>query len=87
LTWVASTQAVTFGTVGHSTDKIFHIRIVVEGEEARSVEAAISILSVSEATVPIDRHPEKRMKAAYEDFEKVCWTVLCEVFNVNIFNL
>jgi len=43
-------------------------RVVVEGE-ARTVEGAISVLSISgEPTV--DKHPEKRLKAAYEDYEK-----------------
>ena len=50
-------------------------RVVVEGEEARSVEAAIAVLSVGEAAPAVDRHPEKRMKAAYEDFEKVQLTL------------
>ena len=46
-------------------------RIAVEGEEARTVEEAISVLSVSnENSFILDKHPEKRMKAAYEDFEK-----------------
>lgn len=41
--------------------------IPVEGQ-ARNVEDAISVLSVKEAEV--DRHPEKRMKAAYNKFEE-----------------
>ena len=53
---------------------------MVEGEEARSVEAAISVLSVSEAAPAVDRHPEKRMKAAYEDFEKVCYPIYLPLF-------
>lgn len=36
--------------------------------EARSVEDAIAVLSVGET--PVDRHPEKRMKAAYNTFEE-----------------
>ncbi|XP_064475279.1 coiled-coil domain-containing protein 124-like isoform X2 [Ornithodoros turicata] len=40
-------------------------RIVVEGDEARSVQDAIAILSTSD----IDRHPERRVKAAYEAYE------------------
>ncbi|XP_057302422.1 coiled-coil domain-containing protein 124-like [Hydractinia symbiolongicarpus] len=40
--------------------------------EARSVNDAISVLSISggDSAVPVDRHPEKRMKAAYSDFEE-----------------
>ncbi|XP_067934766.1 coiled-coil domain-containing protein 124-A-like [Watersipora subatra] len=41
-------------------------RLEVEGE-ARSVDAAIGILSKD--TPELDRHPEKRMKAAYQEFE------------------
>ncbi len=49
----------------------------MEGGEARSVEEAIAVLSVaSDAAPAVDRHPEKRMKAAYEDFEKVGPSVL-----------
>ncbi|RWS28361.1 hypothetical protein B4U80_05736 [Leptotrombidium deliense] len=43
-------------------------RELVEGEVARNVTEAISILSVNEGE--IDRHPEKRMKAAYLEFEE-----------------
>ncbi|CAB3380072.1 Hypothetical predicted protein [Cloeon dipterum] len=43
-------------------------RLQVDGLEARSVEEAISVLSEKEAT-EIDRHPERRMKAAYAAFE------------------
>lgn len=42
----------------------------MEGEEARNIEEAISVLSVTSSGPAIDKHPEKRMKAAYEDFEK-----------------
>merc|ERR1719427_1785813 len=47
-------------------------RIQVEGSEARTVDEAISVLTISEgeATTALDKHPEKRMKAAYEEFEK-----------------
>nr|CAD7606724.1 unnamed protein product [Timema genevievae] len=44
-------------------------RIQVEGDEARSVEEAIAVLSVKDPDV--DRHPEKRLKAAYTAFEEV----------------
>ena len=43
-------------------------RLQVEGEEARTVEEAISVLSVKETEV--DKHPEKRMKAAFAAFEE-----------------
>ena len=36
--------------------------------EARSVEDAIAVLNVG--STPVDRHPEKRMKAAYNAFEE-----------------
>jgi len=45
-------------------------RLEVEGQEARTVEEAISVLSISSPKPAVDKHPEKRMKAAYEDFEK-----------------
>jgi len=44
-------------------------RLVVDGVEARSVEEAIAVLSVGDNIV-LDRHPEKRMKAAYTAFEE-----------------
>ncbi|KAG5862346.1 hypothetical protein JTB14_024862 [Gonioctena quinquepunctata] len=42
-------------------------RIQIDGEEARTVEEAISVLGNKE---DIDKHPEKRMKAAYNAFEE-----------------
>jgi len=45
-------------------------RLEVEGQEARTVEEAISVLSIGSTKPAVDKHPEKRMKAAYEDFEK-----------------
>lgn len=44
-------------------------RLVDEDDSARTVEDAISVLSVKEPAV--DRHPEKRMKAAFTAFEEV----------------
>lgn len=44
-------------------------RVEVEGVEARTVDEALSVLSVKD-TPEVDKHPEKRMKAAYEEFEK-----------------
>jgi len=48
-------------------------RLETEGEEARSVTEAIQVLSLgpTAGSPAVDKHPEKRMKAAYEDFEKV----------------
>lgn len=43
-------------------------RLEVEGLEARNVDEAISALSVSDDS-QFDRHPEKRVKAAYTEFE------------------
>lgn len=46
-------------------------RIVVDGEEARTVEEAISVLSMSDKPgAVVDKHPEKRMKAAYEGLKQ-----------------
>ncbi|CAH8846846.1 unnamed protein product [Trichobilharzia szidati] len=44
-------------------------RIETEGLEARTVEEAISILSLGNEG-DIDKHPEKRLKAAYQAFEE-----------------
>lgn len=43
-------------------------RLIPTEGQARNVEDAISVLSVKEAEV--DRHPEKRLKAAYNKFEE-----------------
>lgn len=44
-------------------------RLQVEGEVARDIDSAIKVLGGN--SVPeIDRHPEKRMKAAYLEFEE-----------------
>ncbi|XP_063358115.1 coiled-coil domain-containing protein 124 [Cydia amplana] len=43
-------------------------RIQLDGEVAQSVDEAISLLSEK---AEIDRHPEKRLKAAYTAFEEV----------------
>ncbi|XP_076443260.1 coiled-coil domain-containing protein 124-like [Babylonia areolata] len=43
--------------------------LVIEGDEARSVEEAISVLGKGEPD--LDRHPEKRVKAAYAEFEEI----------------
>jgi len=44
-------------------------KLKVEGQEARSVEEAISVLKIGDEDAGVDKHPEKRMKAAYEEFE------------------
>ncbi|XP_064608990.1 coiled-coil domain-containing protein 124-like isoform X2 [Liolophura sinensis] len=43
-------------------------RLVTEGDEARSVEEAISLLSTRDPE--LEKHPEKRVKAAYQKFEE-----------------
>uniref|UniRef100_A0A915PUD7 Coiled-coil domain-containing protein 124 n=1 Tax=Setaria digitata TaxID=48799 RepID=A0A915PUD7_9BILA len=43
-------------------------QLEVEGETARTITEAINILSVSKPF--IDRHPERRLKAAYQEFEE-----------------
>ncbi|PVD19887.1 hypothetical protein C0Q70_20380 [Pomacea canaliculata] len=43
-------------------------RMVIEGDEARTIDEAISVLRSEDVTV--DKHPEKRMKAAYNKFEE-----------------
>lgn len=49
-------------------------RLAEEGEEARSVEDAISLLSVKDPEA--DKHPEKRMKAAYLKYEETQLPIL-----------
>lgn len=44
-------------------------RLEIEGDEARNIEEAITILSVNDPEV--DRHPERRLKAAYAAFEEL----------------
>lgn len=43
-------------------------RLIPDGLEARTVDEALSLLSVKEPEV--DKHPEKRMKAAYNKYEE-----------------
>ena len=45
-------------------------RLTCEGAEARTVDEAISVLRLSGGEPTVDKHPEKRMKAAYEEFEQ-----------------
>ncbi|KAK2589358.1 hypothetical protein KPH14_007900 [Odynerus spinipes] len=51
-------------------------RIVIEGETAHGIDEALSILSVKDPEV--DRHPEKRMKAAYASFEEKMMPIIKE---------
>ncbi|CAB3240140.1 unnamed protein product [Arctia plantaginis] len=48
-------------------------RLTLDGEVAQSVDEAISILSEKS---DMDRHPEKRLKAAYTAFEEVNLPIL-----------
>ena len=41
----------------------------MEGESASSVTEAIKVLSIVQDE-KVDKHPEKRMKAAYTEFEE-----------------
>lgn len=47
----------------------FCSRVEIEGESASSVTEAIRVLSVGKEE-KVDKHPEKRMKAAYTEFEE-----------------
>ncbi|KAL6427557.1 coiled-coil domain-containing protein 124 [Cataglyphis hispanica] len=51
-------------------------RITLEAETAHGIDEAISILSSKDPD--IDRHPEKRMKAAYATFEEKMLPVIKE---------
>ena len=44
-------------------------RVEVEGASASSVSEAIKVLSIAQDE-KVDKHPEKRMKAAYTEFEE-----------------
>lgn len=43
-------------------------RLVMDGLDARGLDEAIAVLSVK--PVALDRHPERRLKAAYDQFEQ-----------------
>ncbi|XP_015109130.1 coiled-coil domain-containing protein 124 [Diachasma alloeum] len=51
-------------------------RIVLEGETAHGIDEALSILSVKDPE--IDRHPEKRVRAAYLSFEERMMPIIKE---------
>merc|ERR1712083_73851 len=44
-------------------------RVEIEGASASSVSEAIKVLSIAQDE-KVDKHPEKRMKAAYTEFEE-----------------
>lgn len=46
-------------------------RVQLEGETATTIDEALTVLKIHDNTPEVDKHPEKRMKAAFEDFEKV----------------
>ncbi|KAL7303789.1 coiled-coil domain-containing protein 124 [Trichogramma pretiosum] len=51
-------------------------RVVLEGETAHGIDEALSVLSVKDPE--IDRHPERRLKAAYLSFEERTMPILKE---------
>ncbi|XP_031775184.1 coiled-coil domain-containing protein 124 [Apis florea] len=51
-------------------------RLTIEGETAHGIDEALSVLSSKEAE--IDRHPEKRVKAAYASFEERMMPIIKE---------
>ncbi|KOX74055.1 hypothetical protein WN51_14135 [Melipona quadrifasciata] len=51
-------------------------RLTIEGETAHGIDEALSILSTKESE--IDRHPEKRVKAAYASFEEKMMPIIKE---------
>ncbi|THD27969.1 Coiled-coil domain-containing protein 124-A [Fasciola hepatica] len=54
-------------------------RMEVDGLEARNVEEAIAVLSTNDgSTTDLDRHPERRLKAAYAAYEEKMMPVLRE---------
>ncbi|GAA49943.1 coiled-coil domain-containing protein 124, partial [Clonorchis sinensis] len=54
-------------------------RVEVDGAEARTVEDAIAILNVDDdSTMDLDRHPERRLKAAYSAYEEKMLPILRE---------
>lgn len=44
-------------------------RVDIGSETATNLDEAISVLSLNDSSSTVDKHPEKRMKAAYEEFE------------------
>jgi len=46
-------------------------RVDIESETATNLDEAIAVLSLNDSATTGDKHPEKRMKAAYEEFENI----------------
>ncbi|KAF6780046.1 hypothetical protein AHF37_00499 [Paragonimus kellicotti] len=54
-------------------------RTECDGEEARTVQEAIAILNVGDgSTTDLDRHPERRLKAAYIAYERKMLPIMPE---------
>ncbi|XP_029052263.1 coiled-coil domain-containing protein 124 [Osmia bicornis bicornis] len=51
-------------------------RLTIEGETAHGIDEALSVLSTKDPEV--DRHPEKRVKAAYASFEERTMPIIKE---------
>ncbi|KAF7989838.1 hypothetical protein HCN44_008512 [Aphidius gifuensis] len=51
-------------------------RVVLDGDTAHGIDEALSVLSTKD--VEIDRHPEKRVKAAYLSFEERMMPIIKE---------
>ncbi|XP_034171463.1 coiled-coil domain-containing protein 124 [Osmia lignaria lignaria] len=51
-------------------------RLTIEGETAHGIDEALSVLSTKDPEV--DRHPEKRVKAAYASFEERMMPIIKE---------
>jgi len=46
-------------------------RVDIGSETASNLDEAISVLRLTDSSPSVDKHPEKRMKAAYEEFESI----------------
>ncbi|KAK2164835.1 hypothetical protein LSH36_58g11026 [Paralvinella palmiformis] len=65
----AETSAIKAGKIVNELPLEENINRVVDAEgEARSVDDAISLLSIKEPE--LDKHPERRMKAAFQEYEE-----------------
>ena len=58
-----------FGCLRSYLVTLFCCRVEIEGASASSVTEAIQVLSIAQDE-KVDKHPEKRMKAAYTEFEE-----------------
>ncbi|XP_055346057.1 coiled-coil domain-containing protein 124-like isoform X1 [Paramacrobiotus metropolitanus] len=55
------------------TEDVLHENLnreIGEGHHARNVDEALAVLSVKDAAADMEKHPERRMKAAYLAFEE-----------------